>query len=61
VPGTPQMLDSLGEAHVVVDLLDTLEVVAVISDNKPIEGFKGHLKKEDDPEEHQKIDEVLED
>ena len=55
------MLDSLGEAHVVVDLLDTLEVVAVISDNKPIEGFKGHLKKEDDPEEHQKIDEVLED
>ena len=46
VLGASQMLDSLGEAQMVVDLPDTPEIVVVT-----MEGFDGHLEEEDDPEE----------
>ena len=51
-PGTPLMPDSLGEAHVVIDLPDTPEIVLVSSEDE------GHQEEEDDPEEDQDIDEV---
>jgi len=51
VPGTPQMSDSPGEAHVVVDLSDIPKIMVVSSDDEPMEGFEGHLEEEDDPEE----------
>jgi len=54
------MLDSLGEAHVVVDLLDTSEIMVVSFDDEPMEGFEGYLEKEDDPKEDQDIDELVE-
>jgi len=46
------MPDSLGEAHVVIDLPDTPEIVLVSSEDE------GHQEEEDDPEEDQDIDEV---
>ena len=45
------MLDSPREAHVVVNLLDTPEIVEVSSEDEAMEGFEGHLEEEDDPEE----------
>jgi len=60
VLSTPQMLDSSGEAHVVVDLLDTPEIVVRSSDDDPMEGLKNHLEEEDDLEEDQEIDEIVE-
>ena len=53
------MHDSPGEAHVVVDLPDALEIVIVSSDDEPMEGFKGHLAEEDDTKEDQEINEVV--
>ena len=47
------MPDSLGEAHVVVDLHDTREIVVVSSEDE------GHQEEEDDPEENQDIDEAV--
>ena len=47
------MPDSLGEAHVVIDLPDTPEIVLVSSEDE------GHQEEEDDPEEDQDIDEVV--
>jgi len=38
------MPDSPDKAHLVVDLPDTSEIMVVSSDDKPIEGFKGHLE-----------------
>ena len=52
VPGTPLMPDSPGEAHVVIDLPDTPDLVVISS------GDEGHQGEEDDPEEDQDIDEV---
>jgi len=43
-PSTPLMLDSHGDAHVVIDLPDTLEIVVVSYKDK------GHQEEEDDPE-----------
>ena len=53
--GTPQMPNNpvpsrSGEAHVVIDLPDSLGVVVISSDDEPIEDFEDHLKVEDDPE-----------
>jgi len=58
-PGTPLMPDSLGEAHVVVDLPDTPEIVVVSFEDDAMEGFEGHLEEEDDPEEDQDINEAV--
>jgi len=57
---SPQMPDGPGEAHVILDLPDTLEVMVVSSDDEPMEGLEGHLEEEDDLEERQEIDEVVE-
>ena len=46
------MPDSPGEAHVVIDLPYTSEIVLVSSENE------GHQEEEDDPEEDQDIDEA---
>ena len=54
------MLDSPGEAHVVVDLSDIPEFVVVSSNDEPIEDFEGHLEEEDDLDEDQEIDKVVE-
>jgi len=51
-PGAPMMPDSPGEVHVVIDLLDTPEIVVVSSEDE------GHQEEEDDPEEDQDIDEA---
>ena len=56
---TPQMPDSPGEAHVVVDLRDTSEIIVVSSDDEPMEGFESYLKEKYDPEEDQEIDEAV--
>ena len=53
VPGTPQMPNSPGKAHVVADLSDTPEIMVASFDDEPMQGFEGHLKEEDDPEEQQ--------
>ena len=50
--GTPQMPNSPEKAHVVVDLLDTSEIVVLTSDDEPMEGLENHLEEEDDPKEH---------
>ena len=50
-PGMPLMPNSPREAHVVVDLPNTPEIMIVSSDDEPMEGFEGHLEEEDDPEE----------
>jgi len=55
-PGTPLMPDSPGEACVVVDLPDALEIVVLSSDNKLMEGCED----EDDPDEDQEIDRIVE-
>jgi len=49
------MPDSSGEAHVVVDLPDTPEIVVDSLDGEPIEGFEGHPVDEGDLEEDQEI------
>ena len=49
--GTPLMPDSPGEAHVVIDLPDTPEIVVASSEDE------GH-QEEDDPEEDQHINEA---
>ena len=53
------MPNSPGEAHVVVDLPDTPEIVVINSEDEAIEDFKGHLEKEDDPEGDRNIDEAM--
>ena len=45
------MSDSPKEAHVMVDLSDTLEIVVLSSDNEPMEGLDDHLEEEDGLEE----------
>ena len=50
-PGTPLMPDSLGEAHVVVDLPDTPEIVVVDSEDEAMKGFRGYLEDQCDPKE----------
>jgi len=42
------MPDSPGEAHVVVDLLDTPKIVVVSSEDDAMEGFEGTLEEEGD-------------
>jgi len=49
--GTSQMPDSPGEAHVVVDLPDTPEIMVLSSDDEPVEGLEDHLEEGDDLEE----------
>ena len=49
------MPDSPREAHVMVDLLNTQEIMVLSYDNEPMEGFED----EDDLEEDQKIDEIV--
>lgn len=56
VLGTPQMSDSPGEAHVVMDLPDTSEIVVLSSDDELMEGFED----KDDLEEDQEVDEIAE-
>ena len=53
------MPDSPVEAHVIVDLSDTPEIVVVSSEDEATEDFEGHLEKEDDPEEDKDIDEAV--
>jgi len=53
------MPNSPGEAHVVVDLSDTREILVVSSEDEAMEGFEGHTEEEDDPEEDQDIDEAV--
>ena len=43
--GTSLMADHLGEAYMVVDLLDTLQIVVVSFDDESMEGFEGYLEK----------------
>ena len=50
---------SLGEAHVVVDLLDAPEIVVLSPNDKPMEGLDDHLEEEDNPDEDQEIDEIV--
>jgi len=50
-PGTPLMPDSPGEAHMVIDLPNTPDLLVISS------GDEGHQGEEDDPEEDQDIDE----
>jgi len=50
MPDSP-VPSGLGEAQVVVDLPDLLEVVMISLDDEPIEEHKDHLSAEDDPEE----------
>jgi len=45
------MPDGPGEVHVMVDLLDTPEIMVPNLDDEPMEGLEDHLKDEDDPEE----------
>ena len=47
------MPDSPGEAHVVINLPDTAEMVVISSDDE------GHPEEEDNPEEDQDIDEAV--
>jgi len=47
------MSDSPGEAHVVIDLPDTPEIMVVRSEDE------GHQEEEDDPKEDQDIDEAV--
>ena len=47
MPGSP------GEAHLVIDLSNTLEIVVVSSKDE------GYQEEKDDPEEDQDIDEVV--
>jgi len=53
------MPNSPGEAYVMVDLLDMPEIMVASSDDEPMEDFEGHLEDKDDPEEEQKVDEVV--
>jgi len=46
------MPDSPGEAHVVIDLPDSPDLVVISSEDE------GHQGEEDDPQEDQDIDEV---
>jgi len=46
------------ELHVVVAIPNTLEIMVLSPDEKPMEGLEDHLGDEDDSEEDQKIDEV---
>ena len=43
----------------VVDLLDTPEIVVVSSADNAMEGFEGHLEEKDHPKEDQDINEVV--
>ena len=54
------MPDSHGDAHMVVDLPDTPEIVVLSSNDELMEGVEDHLEDEDDPEEDQEIEEVRE-
>ena len=45
------MPNSPGEAHVVVDLSDTREILVVSSEDEAMEDFEGHLEEEGDLEE----------
>jgi len=58
-PGTPLMPNGPGEAHVVVVLPDTLEIVAVSSEDEAMEDFEGHLEEQDNLEEDEDIDEAV--
>ena len=42
------------------DLPDTSKVMVLNSNDEPMESFEGHLEEGDDPEEDQKIAEVVE-
>jgi len=42
---------------VVVDLPDTPKIVAVSSDDEPMDGFEGYLEEEDDQEINEVVDE----
>jgi len=52
VPDTPLMPDNPGEAHVVIDLPETPDLVVISS------GDEGHQDEKDDPEEDHDSDEV---
>jgi len=43
----------------VVDLPDTPEIVVASYKDEAIEDFEDHLEEEDDPKEHQNINEVM--
>ena len=43
----------------VVDLPNAPETMVVSFEDDAMEGFEGHLEAEDDPKEHQEIDEVV--
>ena len=53
------MSHSPAEAHVVVDLPNTPEIVVFSSEDVAIEGFEGRLEEEDDLEEDRNIDEEV--
>ena len=52
------MPNSPGEAHVVVDLPDTPEIVVVSYEDEAMEDFEGYMEEKDDPQEDQDIDEA---
>jgi len=57
VPCIPLMPDSPGEAHVVIELPDTPDLVVISSGDEGHQGEEDDLEK-DDPEQDQDIEEV---